>query len=386
MIGKEAKARTQPDDSGPRGVVKRTRYHYRCFAIPRLRNFADIPRVPYTVRPLSPLLTTAMAAVTPFPRRTLAGIDSRTWEHPADRAALQAMRRIPTFDEVLKTLFGFFGERPVRLAFQANAVRVSATQFPRVHALYAEVAATLDAPADYPVFVTQTPLVNAGAYGMDRPFIILNSGMVGLLEDDELQFVLGHELGHVMSGHVLYTTMMALLVRLAAQGFPVVGLAARAVLLALMEWYRKAELSADRAGALAVQNPEAGMRTMLKLAGGGRGGESNLPDFLQQADEYRRSGDLADQVFKVLNLLGADHPFPVLRVAELRGWFENGEYDRILRGEYARRGDAERPFAEELAEASRVYGQGAREAAGQAAQAARRMAEEIRAGFRPGPR
>ncbi|MDQ3388377.1 MAG: M48 family metallopeptidase, partial [Gemmatimonadota bacterium] len=240
---------------------------------------------------------------------------------------------------------------------------------------------TLDAPADYPLFVAQTPLVNAGAYGMDRPFIIVNSGTVALLEDDELRFVLGHELGHVMSGHVLYTTMMALLLQLAGMGFPIVGLAARAILIGLMEWYRKAELSSDRAGALAAESPEAGMRTMLKFAGGGDAGETNLPEFLRQADEYRAEGDLADQLFKVLNLLGADHPFPVLRVAELRRWYESGEYDRILRGEYRRRGEPEPTYREDLAEAARSYREGAKETFGQAADGARRVMDAFRYGF-----
>src|SRR5690606_29186282 len=164
-----------------------------------------------------------------------------------------------------------------------------------------------------------------------------------------------------------------ILVQLAERGFPVVGLAARAILVALLEWYRKAELSSDRAGVLAVQHPEVGMRAMLKLAGGGRDGDTNLPEFIRQADEYRRSGDLADQVFKVLNLLGADHPFPVLRVAELRDWFESGAYDRILRGEYHRRGEADRPYTEDLAAAGRAYAEGAREVFGTASDAARQI-------------
>jgi Zn-dependent protease with chaperone function len=313
--------------------------------------------------------------------RLLTGIDSRSWEHPADRAALSALRKLPAFDEVLRKVFGFFGEKPIRLAFQANAVRVSPTQFPRVHELYERAAGVLDAPMQYPVFVSQTPFVNAGAYGMEKPFIIINSGTALLLDDDELQFVLGHELGHIMSGHVLYSTMMVLLVRLAEMGFPVVGLAARAILYALMEWYRKAELSSDRAGALAVQDPEVGMRVMLKFAGGGHTSETNLPEFIRQADAYRQSGDLADQVFKVLNLLGADHPFPVLRVAELRDWFERGDYDRIVRGEYQRRTDAERPYVEDLAEAGRSYAEGAREAFGSAAEAARKAMDSFRSGF-----
>ncbi len=201
-------------------------------------------------------------------KRVLSEISSRAWEHPADRAALQALRRIPVFDDVLRSMFGFFGEKPIRLAFQANAVRVSERQFPHLHALYQDVCKTMDPEEEYDLFVSQTPIVNAGAYGMDRPFIILNSGTIWLLNDEELSFILGHELGHIMSDHVLYRTMTVLLIQLASMGFPVVGLAARAVLVALLEWYRKSELSSDRAGLLTVQDPQVAMGAMLKMAGG----------------------------------------------------------------------------------------------------------------------
>jgi Zn-dependent protease with chaperone function len=310
--------------------------------------------------------------------RILTDISSTSWEHPADRAALNALRKLPAFDEVLRKLFGLFGEKSVRLAFQANAVRCSPTQFSRVQRLYTEAAEVLDPKAVYPVYVSQTPTVNAGAYGMDKPFIIVNSGMLALLDDDELRFVLAHEIGHVMSGHVLYTTMMVILLQLAERGFPIVGMVARAILFALLEWYRKAELSADRAGALAVQDPEVGMRVMMKLAGGGPNTETNLPEFIRQADEYRDGGDLADQVFKVLNLLGADHPFPVLRVAELRDWYQSGDYDRILRGEYRRRGEAEASYTEDLAAAARSYAENARTTFDSAADAARRVVDSFR--------
>jgi Zn-dependent protease with chaperone function len=309
--------------------------------------------------------------------RILHDIAPSTWEHPADRAALSALRKLPAFDQVLKALFGFFGEKPIRLAFLANSVRCSPTQFPRIHRLYGEAAEALDPPAIYPVYVSQTPIVNAAAYGMERPFIIVNSGMIELMDDDELRFVLGHEIGHIMSGHVLYTTMMVILLQLAERGFPIVGLAARAILMALLEWYRKAELSSDRAGSLAVQQPEVGMRVMLKLAGGGALSETDLPEFIRQADEYRQGGDLADQVFKVLNILGANHPFPVLRVAEMRDWFQNGEYDRILRGEYRKRGDAEPAYTADLAAAARSYAEDARSTFDTAADAARRMVDSI---------
>jgi Zn-dependent protease with chaperone function len=291
----------------------------------------------------------------PRTRRILRDIHSSAWEHPADRAALAALRRIPGFDEVLRKLFGLFGEKPIRLAFQANAVRVGERQFPKLHAQYLDVLETLDAPEKYDLFVSQTPLVNAGAYGMDKPFIVMNSGALRLLDQDQMTYLLGHELGHVMSGHVLYRTMTVLLLQLATLGFPIVGLAARAILVALLEWNRKAELSSDRAGLLTVQHPEAALSAFMTLAGGGEPEETNLNEFLIQADQYRESGDVADIVFKVLNLLGTTHPFHVLRAAELRDWVEGGHYDRVLRGEYRHRGDEHAPYMDDLAAAVNSY-------------------------------
>lgn len=315
-------------------------------------------------------------------KRILTDIAPHSWEHPADKAALQALRRIPVFDDILKKIFGFFGEKPIRLAFQANAVRVSPNQFGHIYSIYKECLKTLDAPEEYPLFMSQTPMVNAGAYGMDQPFIILNSGTVRLLEDDELSYVISHEIGHIMSDHVLYKTMTVLLINLANMGFPIVGLAARAVLVGLLEWSRKSELSSDRAGLLGVQDPEVVMRTMLKMAGGGSTEETSLQEFIIQAEEYQEGGDVADQVFKVLNLMFQTHPFYVLRVSELRAWIETGDYDRIVRGEYARRGEPDPAYQEDLKDAATAYADGAKEFLDTMADAAKRAGSDFLSGFK----
>jgi len=129
-----------------------------------------------------------------------------------------------------------------------------------------------------------------------------------------------------------------------------------------MEWYRKSELSSDRAGLLAIQDSEIAMSSLMQLAGGTRGETLDLEEFIAQSDEYRAGGDLLDAVYKVLNVLGQTHPFAVIRVAELRDWIESGDYDRILSGEYQRRDEKDdRPYREDLSEAMKGYKDGARE-------------------------
>jgi Zn-dependent protease with chaperone function len=292
------------------------------------------------------------------PRKILTQIAPVSWEHPADRAALQSLRAVPGFDELLKKIYGFLGERGVRLLFQADAVRVGPTQFPRVNQLYTDVLTTMDWAERPELFVSQTPFANAGAYGMDKPFIVINSGALKLLDDDELRDVLGHELGHVMSGHALYHTLLVLLLNVSFSALPfLAGIAILPIQLALMEWYRKSELSADRAGLIACQDPTASLRVNLKFAGGGDMSQMDLNAFLVQAREFEESGGAIDRIFKILGVLMRTHPFNTVRAAELQRWVEGGDYDRILRGEYTRRGtEAEnRPLDKDIDDARDHY-------------------------------
>src|SRR6266581_1919292 len=296
-------------------------------------------------------------AVTDRPRRVLKDIAAVAWEHPADRAAFQTLRSVPGFDEVVKKIYGLIGERGVRLIFQADAVRVGPKQFPRLHSLFTEVRTTLDWPKDTQLFVSQTPFANAGAFGMDEPFIIINSGAMTLLDNDEMRSLLGHELGHVMSGHALYRTILWLLLNASLSALPfLAGIALLPIELALLEWYRKSELSSDRAGLLATQDPTASLRMHLKFAGGGDMSQMDLDSFLVQAKEYEESGGALDRVFKILGVLLRTHPFNTVRAAELQRWIEAGHYDRILRGEYTHRGpEAEqRPLDKDMMAAAGV--------------------------------
>ena len=331
-----------------------------------------------------------MTVPTTRPRRTFPEIGAVSWEHPADRAALQALRAVPGVDEVIRKVIALLGgERGIRLLFQGNAVRVGPEQFPRLWTMHVETCTTFDWPKVPELYVSQTPFFNAGAYGVDDPFIVLHSSALEIIDDDELRALLAHELGHVMSGHALYTTIAAILALVSLGALPTLAaLAVLPVRLAFLEWSRKSELSADRAGLLGCQDMVVAQSLEMKMAGGGRGepfaGQMNVNAYMTQANEYAYNNEGIDVIYKILNTLALSHPMHTVRAAELQRWMASGEYDRIMRGEYTRRGDEQRdrPIRDDFAAAKAYYGTEARDLAREVAGAAKRAAGAAADAFR----
>jgi Zn-dependent protease with chaperone function len=329
-------------------------------------------------------MTETLPVAVPFSRRTLTGIAPVAWEHPADRAALQTLRAIPGLDEMVRKVMSFLGERGVRQLFTADSVRVNERQRPKLHSLYSEVLETLDWPERPDLFVTQTPFVNAMAVGFEKPFIVVHTGALGMLAEPQQRVLLGHEVGHVMSGHSTYSTLALLFLSFGFNAVPGLGLIALPIQLALLEWYRKAEFSADRAGLLASQQPLEAMRMFLLFAGGtGDADETNLDEFLAQAQEYESDSGAINLLFKLLNVAGRTHPFNTVRAAELQRWIQSGGYDRIIAGEYNRRdSSAGRPLGDDYADAAGYYGDKVKGMMNQMADAARRATGTVNNAFR----
>ncbi|WP_413799250.1 M48 family metallopeptidase [Streptomyces iranensis] len=272
-------------------------------------------------------------------RRRFPGISSRAYEHPADRSALVALRKLTGFDTVFKAMSGLLPERSLRLLYLSDSVRVSERQFTHLHDMLRDACYILDLERVPAMYVTQNPQPTAMCIGMDAPIIVVSTGLVELLDEEEMRAVIGHEVGHALSGHSVYRTILLFLTSLAMKvaWIPLGNVAVLALVTALREWFRKSELSADRAGLLVGQDLRASMRGLMKLAGGHHLHEMNVDAFLEQAEEYESSGDLRDSVLKIMNMLPRSHPFTTVRAAELKKWAATRDYQRLMDGHYPRR-------------------------------------------------
>jgi Zn-dependent protease with chaperone function len=280
------------------------------------------------------------------------GISPVAWEHPADGAALAAFSSIPLAGDLLRRAVGSTTERALRLGTLANSARVTGSQFSTLHTLLRDAAERLDLSPLPELFVRLDPNPDARTLGVEEPFIVLSSGALDLWSDDELFCVLAHEVGHILSGHAVYKTLLGILIRassIIAGNLPLGGAAIMAVATALKEWDRKSELSADRASLLVLQDAPVIFRTLMKSAAGPRVAQMDVNEFFRQALDYERGGGALDSLYKLVDVLGESHPFPITRMTALQEWEKGPSYAAILRGEYPRRGaegerDAKRDF------------------------------------------
>ena len=286
----------------------------------------------------------------------LINLSSKAYEHPADRAATAALQSIPMLDVVVRKLIEFGYERAFRQQFLAASVRLGDDQLPKVWADWNAVCARLDLPERYDLYLTQFPVTNAAAIGAGKPMVVINSRCVDLFDELEFRTVLGHEAGHILSNHVLYRTALLILIQLTgATRLPFfAGLPLLAVKLALLEWFRAAELSADRAATLVNRDPLVTCRTMMVLAGGVSARKLDLDAFIRQAGDYEEWSSGWDRLNRLRAQLSLTHSYPVRRVKEITEWVQSGGYDRIVAGEYPTR-DQQADARKEAGDAVEFY-------------------------------
>lgn len=280
-------------------------------------------------------------------RQTFPGLSPDAFLSENDRRAMAALKKVPLLPQLIQKFFDVGLDRWMYCYNMATAVRCGPKQFKTLYEVLREGSSVLDMP-EPELYVTSNPFPNAFAGGVERPYITIRSSMIDTLDDEGLYHLIGHELGHIKAGHVLYLTVGHVLAPLLEMiGRRTLGLgdvATVAIILAFAEWYRQAEISADRAGLLVSQSLDKSLWSNMALCAGPSrlAGEMDKEAFMDQARAYQDM-NFSDAIGKVLVYLfltsTATHPLHVHRAQELERWAESGAYERILAGEYPRQSE-----------------------------------------------
>lgn len=235
---------------------------------------------------------------------------------------------------MVRNLLGPVAEQVFYAENIASSILVSEKQLPDLYYLLIDACKNLDIELPQ-LYIRQHPSPNAYTFAMrgKQPFIVLHTSLVDMLTPEEIQAVIGHELGHLKCDHSVYLTPANLLI-LATSILPNIGVVlAQSLQNQLLEWVRCAEFTCDRAALLATQNPKVVMSVLMKLAGGSPtlAPRLNLDAFVAQARAYDAiSKTELGMMVKDAHTAQLSHPVPVLRAREIDRWSSSVEYHNLL--------------------------------------------------------
>ncbi len=251
--------------------------------------------------------------------------------HPEDEAARRQLEAIPGFTAVLKGFLKIGYEQYFHGTNMANKIRFADNQLPEIYKRLHPICKKLE--IEEPEFYLEmNPVPNAYTYGDTRIFLTITSGLLEYLDEDELDAVLAHECGHIVCRHVLYHTMADLLLK-GADALGVVGNLVMPIQLALLYWQRRSELSADRAAAAVMGSAEPVVETLIRLSGGPKSitKDVNIDAYAAQAEAYETLQESKwDKLLQTLAVMQQSHPFPAVRVREIRNWTSESNFENLV--------------------------------------------------------
>lgn len=261
--------------------------------------------------------------------RVFKGLSPDMFAHPDDVETTQTLSQLPLVASIAKRTL-LVVEQGFTVEQLSSSVLVGPNQMPRLHNAVRKASRILDIPAP-DLYVRQSAVPNAFtlAFLGKKPYIVITTGLLDLLTDEEILAVLGHEMGHLKCEHAIWVTLLNIITQFTDFVSPFLR---DRVLI----WQRSAEFSSDRAALLVTQNTRVVASVLMKLCGGSSKNEytkeMNVDSFLEQAKQLNQEkksfgGDLFLSTYEKL----ATHPLPLVRAIELIKWSQSAQYSGLLK-------------------------------------------------------
>lgn len=263
--------------------------------------------------------------------KILKGLKASQYEHPTDRSTLETLKKTPGLGLVANAIQTYAVEKVCRIQHTGSNLKVSQSSYPELHEHLVEACRILDIDKIPELYIQWNYEIGATTVGSENPIIVLNSGVVDLCDEREIMFILGHELGHLKSEHLMYHTM-AQVFNMVFDLIPFGDIASKPLEIAIYHWNRMSDLTADRAGLLCCQRKSKAISALMKMAGVpiANHGEMNIDCFLEQANKFEMLDfDNINKLLKLIITADETKPWTVMRASELVKWMNTPEFMQL---------------------------------------------------------
>lgn len=252
--------------------------------------------------------------------------------HNSDRLALQALKAIPGFSQLIKAFMKVWSERQFRIQNMSTNLRISDKQLAKYYDMLPPICEKLG--IEIPELYIELDVVpNAYTAGDTKPFIVITSGLLETLPEHLIPTVLAHECGHIACHHCLYTTMGRIIMTGVIAYLGLGDLAIFPIQVAFAYWMRCSELSADRAAAICDGHADNVIEMCMRFAGFDKdiAAEVNIEEFMNQALEYRDmvNDSKWNKTLEFLLFNQRKHPLNAVRAYECSEWSKTERYTKL---------------------------------------------------------
>ncbi|MEM9540392.1 MAG: M48 family metallopeptidase [Cyanobacteria bacterium P01_E01_bin.42] len=269
-------------------------------------------------------------------KKVLAGLTADAYEHPFDRKALESLQKMPGMALFFKKINEYGIDRQLRLQHAGSYFRVTSRSFPDFYELFTQACQILEILPIPDVYLFRG-LRDSYTIGVEKPILCFGMNVLESFDSEELLYIIGHELAHIKSQHLLYhqtaTILPTLGTLLNRTTMGISGLATSGIQLGLYNWVMMATLTADRAGLLTCQNIRAAITSLMQFSGVSKRYITPVlvEDFVEQAREFEESFGNFNAFSKMFSFMNDEmYPWAVMRTSELLKWYKSGEYEALL--------------------------------------------------------
>lgn len=253
---------------------------------------------------------------------TLAGIDMNRLVYRGDRKALAELLADAEFSSTVNRLLSDLKPYNARKDLLTKALKITRGMMAGLYQVTDHCAKTLKLNAEIEVYVNQDSRFNAACYPpmKDKVLLFLTSSLLEKFSQQELAFVIGHELGHYLFEHTRFPVDYIL----QNHGGQLSPLHA----MKMYAWIRSAEITADRVGMICCGDFDVAANTFFKLSSGITSAQFqfNLKDYLAQLEDLQ--GEVSGQEADPQDWFST-HPFNPMRLKALEVFIQGQAYHQL---------------------------------------------------------